>query len=194
MSAFFRILPTIAVATTLAIAGISGCTGTEDGLPGIGGKQPTPTPSGLQGGVGGSADPSATPTPSPSPTPTATPTQTPQVVALAVSITPSSLKLSVPAGSGGTGLETPANYPTSATLKATVTMSDTSTSSAVTWVSLNPDIASINASSGLLTVLAPGAGAGPWTVQIQAISADTKATGTRNVTVTAEGEVAIDVQ
>lgn len=191
MSAFFRILPTIAVATTLAIAGISGCTGTEDGLIGVSGKQPTPGSSGLQGTAGGSADPSATPTPSPSPTPTATPTQTPQVVALAVSITPSSLKLSVPAG---IGLGEAANYPTSATLKATVTMSDTSTSSAVTWVSLNPDIAAIDASSGLLTVLAPGAGTGPWTVQIQAISADQKATGTRNVTVTAEGEVTIDVQ
>lgn len=193
MSAFFRILPTIAVAMTLAIAGLAGCTGTEDGLPGIGGKQPTPTPSGLKGGVGGSDDPAATPTPSPSPSPTATPSPTPtaQIVALAVSITPSSLQLSVPAGLG-TGVA--AGYPTSATLKAVVTLSDQSTSSAVTWVSLNPDIASIHASTGLLTVLAPGTGSGPWTVQIQAISADTKVTGTRNVLVTAEGEVAIDVQ
>lgn len=72
-------------------------------------------------------------------------------------------------------------------------MSDASTASTVIWNSLTPSIATVNA-TGLVTAVGPGAGSGPWTVQIQATSTDTKAVAVRNVLVNAQGDVAISVQ
>lgn len=190
MSVFPRILPAIASTIALAIAGVAGCSGTEEGLAGIGAKKPSPTSSALDGDVSGSDDDPA-PTPSPTPTPSPSPSPTPQIVATSVSISPASLRLSVPAGIGTGAL---ANYPTAATLSAIVTMSNGSTSSAVTWDSLDPVMATISATTGALSILAPGSGSGPWTVQIKATSLDGKATGTRNVTVTYEGDVALTVE
>lgn len=179
-------LSMMTVVLALSFGGLSGCTGAEDTL-GFGPGKASPTP-GLTGGVG--ANPTPTPTPSSSPSPTPTPSASPTPAALAVSISPATVKISVPAGIGA-GPE--ANYPTSAQLSALVTMTGGGTASTVTWVSLSPEIATVD-QSGLVTAIAPGSGAGPWTVQIQATSADLKATAIRNVTVTSEGDVTIEVQ
>lgn len=186
-----RALPPLAAALAVAIAAVGGCTG-EEGVAGLGLKRPTAAPSSGNLAGGSSTPGSPSPTPSASaPTPTPSPTPTPQAVALAVSISPATVQLSVPAGAGA-GL--PANYPTTAQLSALVTFSDGSTSSVATWVSSDPSVVAVGPTTGLVTVQGPGVGTGPWTIPIQAYSADQKASGVRNVTVSAEGAVAIEAQ
>ncbi len=188
------------VCVTLAFAGLHGCSDPDTGIParaaagsnGSASAAPSGGPKdGLQGGVGtGSPLPSANPSSTASPTQPPSPTATPAPYASSVTISPLSVRISVPPGAG---VDPSAGYLTTAHLSATVKMSDGTTATDVTWTSLAPAIATVEA-TGLVTAVGPGSGAEPWTVSIKAVSADGKATAVRSVTVTAQGDVAISVQ
>lgn len=190
LSGYPRWIPPTTALLVVALAALGGCTTGEEGL-GLGLKaSPAPSAGDVTGGITtGGGTTQASPTPGASATPAPTPTPAPYAIALTV--TPATAQLSVPAG---TGTGTVAGYPTSVQLSALVTMSNGSTSNSVTWVSSNPDVAWVVPTTGLVTIMGPGTGTGPWNVQIQAISADQKKTGVANITVTAEGEVTLNVE
>lgn len=160
--------------------------------------QTTPTPRPGQSVLGGAVaghEPTPRTTASPSASPTVVPptpdaTSTPREGAISVSISPSAVELSVPPGEGD---GPPAGKPYFAQLSAFVVMADGSTSSAAIWRSLAPEIATVSA-TGLVTVLGPGPGTGPWTVGIEAKSQDGRASDVRLVKVTALGDVGVAVE
>lgn len=175
----------------LLVTGMVGCAGGDPSTAGIIAPKATPTPhaSGLAGGVSGT---SATPTPNPNATPTPTPSPSPTPInwARSVTISPNSPRLSLPATNASGA---PALYPTTAQLTALVVFQDQSTASAVTWGSLDAAIATVSV-GGLVTILGPGIGAGPWTVGIKATSVDGSASSVINVGVDSAGGVALTVE
>lgn len=161
-------------------------------------SQTPPAPKPGQTTLGGSVAGNE-PTPSPKPSGSATPTPTiaspsPAATAphgaLGLSISPTTVMLSVPPGEGD---GPSAGMAHSAQLAAFVMMADGSTSSTAVWRSLSPEIATVSA-SGLVTVLGPGGGTGPWSVGIEATSQDGFASEVRIVTVRAVGEVGVSIE
>jgi hypothetical protein len=151
-------------------------------------------PLGTAGGVSdGNTQNTSSPTPSPAPSTgsSASPTATPAPVPVSVSILPSSAKIWISANDTiGEAL----GMPSSVQLSATVTMSDASKHGVVTWKSLTPQIASVDATTGLVTAIGMGNGEGPWSVAIEALAPDGKTVGTRHISVYAEGGVDMIVQ
>lgn len=179
----------LALALPLTVGAIAACS--EEGLSGVNGLG-GPAP-------GASASPSATgtapqATPTPTTMPTQTPTATPTPFATLVSITPASVKLWLPAGpteGHGAALD----YPSEATLKAVVTFSDGSTSSAVTWTSLAPSWVTVS-EAGVVSAIATDAltVAAPTGVRVRATSLDGKASLDRSIDIATDGGVAVVVQ
>lgn len=176
-----------AIALICFLGMLSACSGSEE--VGVNGAKASPTPTGEEpDDVAGGVDGPGGATPSPSPAASTPPGST--VSAVGIAITPIQVSITLPAAAGAGEI---ANFPTSAQLSAVVTFSNGSRSSQVTWQSASPDIAVVN-ETGMVSAVAPGTGAGPWIVVIRARSLDQKATATRNVTVTSEGRLKVDVE
>ncbi|HEY9897591.1 MAG TPA: Ig-like domain-containing protein [Pantanalinema sp.] len=169
---------------SLALLLLVGCMATEDPLPGAG-TAPTSSADG-EDGFSSALPPTATPTASSAPTPT--PTSPPRSSAVAIAPLAPEVWLSSSEAVGAA-----LGQPGFAQLTATVTMTDGSHHGRVDWVSLSPGIAAVDR-MGVVTAVGTGEGPGPWNVTVQAIAADGKAVGVRNVVVRAEGDVAVSVE
>lgn len=162
-----------------------GCAGDEAGNPL--GKNQTDLSSSGDPQV---SDESPAPTPTPSTNPTTAPTATPAPSPRSVSVLPTSVTIWLPATeTAGEAL----GKPFSAQLTATVLMSDGSTHGQVTWRSLSPQIATVDA-AGLVTAVRAGVGEGPWSVAVEAVAPDGTTKGTRHVSVHAEGGVDVIIR
>ncbi len=151
--------------------------------------------SGIAGCIDGSTSPTPSPRASDSPSPagSAAPTPSPTAPALpagptvvSVTVSPAALALNAP-GFGGDS----AGLVTTGQLSATVILSDASTSSAVTWSSSAPTVASVS-TSGTVDVLP---GAQPQTVTITAAAqADPGRVAIAQVTVGTGGILEVGIQ
>ena len=149
---------------------------------------PTPSPNPTA-----TAKPSPTPSPTPTPTPTPAPTPTPTPAPNAVSITSIAPTAPMPVINSipsifvpGTGAGTDV-YPTSVRLKATVLMSDASTTSSVTWWSDNP-LGALVDSTGLVSAVSESG------VYIWATSLDGRASGSFTINVLRGSAAAVTVE
>lgn len=183
-----RPLPLLALTLPLILAAIAACS--EEAPSGI--RALLASPSGSSSPPPAGASPGDTATP---PTaPTAAPTAAPTPFSTLVTITPASVTLCLP-DSLTAGHGAPIDLPSQATLKAVVTFSDGSTSSAVTWSSLSTAWVHVS-SEGVVSAIATDAltVAAPVGVRVRASALDGKAGAFRDIDISTDGGVAVSVQ